>query len=303
MPKSNQELSKLKFILHYKTEELRNQIQPKDIQIQNKEEQMMDITEELGNLQKMKISLDLQFVELKEKLTATEREICIARQENNENNALLHQIRNDLHDASRLLHETTQLKNLVMSLYHKYHKDKALFAEHLQVFNAQAQFLQQRDLLERTVTSLKKQVTEEPGKEKAGAVSLMKREKGIPHSSQPGLSWKLNSIPSMNGNAAGNETILHSTLSCLAPRRNLADLTVAHAVSTCPAHEKKSPFKDSLTAMNDVIKYIKDYVEKYVVYSFQYSTSNAFWLEMKFTNVKGETVIEHIFGSQQCKYS
>ncbi|XP_049853905.1 cilia- and flagella-associated protein 57-like [Schistocerca gregaria] len=44
LKESNQELSKLKFILHYKTEELRNQIQPKDIQIQNKEEQMMDVS-------------------------------------------------------------------------------------------------------------------------------------------------------------------------------------------------------------------------------------------------------------------
>ncbi|PSN49348.1 hypothetical protein C0J52_04287 [Blattella germanica] len=163
LKQKNQELDKFKFVLNYKIAELKNQIEPKDREIKQKKEQIQDMELELENLQKVNTSLDLQLAELREKLSATNNELIKEHQENRSKNALLRRIRFDLHNASGLIQEPKQLKDTVRQLYHKYSQDSDFVTSRGEDIDAQTEFMRQREHLERTVTSLKKQVFKETG--------------------------------------------------------------------------------------------------------------------------------------------
>ena len=68
---------------------------------------------ELEGMEKANISLDLQLVELREKLNATSCELSREHEQNRSKNALLKKIRIDLHDASGLIQEPKRLKDTV----------------------------------------------------------------------------------------------------------------------------------------------------------------------------------------------
>nr|CAD7587153.1 unnamed protein product [Timema genevievae] len=140
LKRKNQELEKYKFVLNYKIKELKNQIEPKDRENKEKKEQIQDLTE------------------LKEKLYATDLELEAERQRNRENNSLLRRIRIDLHNCSGLIQEPNKLKESVRNLYHKYSHDQESASNRVQDVDAQTEFMRQREHLERTVASLKRQV-------------------------------------------------------------------------------------------------------------------------------------------------
>ena len=68
---------------------------------------------ELENMQKVNTSLDLQLAELREKLNATNNELIVEHEQNRSKNAVMRQIRIDLHNASGLIQEPKKLKDMV----------------------------------------------------------------------------------------------------------------------------------------------------------------------------------------------
>nr|CAD7457121.1 unnamed protein product [Timema tahoe] len=177
LKRKNQELEKYKFVLNYKIKELKNQIEPKDRENKEKKEQIQDVSwkniccdhKHLWQLSrtfkysfnknfKTNNSLELQLTELKEKLYATDLELEAERQRNRENNSLLRRIRIDLHNCSGLIQEPNKLKESVKNLYHKYSHDQESASNRVQDVDAQTEFMRQREHLERTVASLKRQV-------------------------------------------------------------------------------------------------------------------------------------------------
>ncbi|XP_067002116.2 cilia- and flagella-associated protein 57 [Anabrus simplex] len=162
LKRKNQELEKFKFVLNYKIKELKNQIEPKDREIKEKKEQIQDMELELENLQKTNTSLDLQLAELKEKLHATDMELQTTLSQNRGSRALFRRMQMDLHDAAGLIQEPNKLKQAVTALYHKYSQDDDDFLNtRVQDVDAQAEFMRQREHLERTVAALKRQAAKE----------------------------------------------------------------------------------------------------------------------------------------------
>jgi hypothetical protein len=68
---------------------------------------------ELGSLQKLNMSLELQLAGLREKLKATSKELASAHERNREAHALFGHIVSDLHSASGLIQEPKKLKDIV----------------------------------------------------------------------------------------------------------------------------------------------------------------------------------------------
>nr|CAD7265563.1 unnamed protein product [Timema shepardi] len=155
LKRKNQELEKYKFVLNYKIKELKNQIEPKDRENKEKKEQIQDLTE------------------LKEKLYATDLELEAERQRNRENNSLLRRIRIDLHNCSGLIQEPNKLKESVRNLYHKYSHDQESASSRVQDVDAQTEFMRQREHLERTVASLKRQVTKGQSSQHGEGMKIM----------------------------------------------------------------------------------------------------------------------------------
>ncbi|XP_033323342.1 testes of unusual size [Megalopta genalis] len=164
MKRSNQELEKFKFVLNYKITELKNQIEPRDQEIRELKEKIQDMETELVNLHKTNVSLELQLHELREKLKSARRELQHEDHRGKKCQQLLKKIRVDLLDTSGLVQEPQALKNAVTKLYHKYSAGDDFLRSRKADFDAQCEFMKQRDHLERTIGSLRKQVLQDkPG--------------------------------------------------------------------------------------------------------------------------------------------
>ncbi|XP_017883097.1 cilia- and flagella-associated protein 57 [Ceratina calcarata] len=158
LKRTNQELEKFKFVLNYKITELKNQIEPRDQEIKELKEKIRDMETELVNLHKTTVSLELQLYELREKLGAARRELQYEVHRNKRCQQLMKKIRVDLLDASGLVQEPSALKTAIMKLYHKYSSSDEFLRTRKADLDAQCEFIKQRDHLERTIASLRKQV-------------------------------------------------------------------------------------------------------------------------------------------------
>jgi len=154
----NQELEKYKFVLNYKIQELRNQIEPRDREIAELKQNMRDIEEELLNLHKVNTNLEMQLHEVKEKLNAAHHEIICEKRLNKICEQLLRKIRVDILDVAGLVQEPNALKIAVKDLYHKYSAGDEFLRSRKADQAAECEFIKQRNFLERTVMSLRKQV-------------------------------------------------------------------------------------------------------------------------------------------------
>ncbi|KMQ89315.1 wd repeat-containing protein 65 [Lasius niger] len=158
MKRTNQELEKYKFVLDYKIQELKNQIEPRNREIQELKENIRDMEAELTSLHKTNVSLELQLHEVREKLHAARQELDRETHRNKRCQQLLRKIRVDILDTAGLIQEPNALKTAVRDLYHKYSADDEFLRSRKADVDAQCEFIKQRDYLERTIASLKKQV-------------------------------------------------------------------------------------------------------------------------------------------------
>lgn len=156
--RTNQELEKFKFVLNYKIQELKDQIEPREREIAQLKENIRDIEEELLSLNRVKSNLELQLHEVKEKLHAARHEIDCERRMTKVCQQLWRRIRVDILDVAGLIQEPSMLKTAVKDLYHKYSADDEFVRSRAADQAAECEFIRQRDFLEKTVASLKKQV-------------------------------------------------------------------------------------------------------------------------------------------------
>ncbi|KAJ1523827.1 hypothetical protein ONE63_010385 [Megalurothrips usitatus] len=158
LKKANQELDKFKFVLNYKIKELKSEIEPKDLEIKEKKEQIQDMEQELERLQRNSESLKVEMNEIKEKLSGTEAELQMEKSGHVNSKRLLKRLWVDLHNTSSLIQSPHALCDSMKLLYQKYSGNPSLLLSRAQDTDAQAEFKRQREHLERTVASLKRQV-------------------------------------------------------------------------------------------------------------------------------------------------
>ncbi|KAM0726478.1 Cilia and flagella-associated protein 57 [Formica fusca] len=173
MKQTNQELEKFKFVLNYKIQELKNQIEPRDREIQELKENIRDMEAELMNLHKTNVNLELQLHEVREKLRAARQELDRETHRNKRCEQLVRKIRVDILDAAGLIQEPNALKTAVKDLYHKYSADDEFLRSRKADVDAQCEFIKQRGYLERTITSLRKQVSQDTSTGDKGLEKMM----------------------------------------------------------------------------------------------------------------------------------
>lgn len=156
--RTNQELEKFKFVLNYKIRELESQIEPRDQEIKELKEKIRNMEVEQTNMDTTNKSLESQLHETQEKLHAARQEINCEMQKNRRCQRLLRKIRIDICDTAGLVQEPNNLKAAVKDLYHKYSADDELLYSRKADLDVQHELAKQKDQLERTVASLKKQV-------------------------------------------------------------------------------------------------------------------------------------------------
>ncbi|EFN86628.1 WD repeat-containing protein 65 [Harpegnathos saltator] len=158
MLRMNQELEKYKFVLNHKIQELKDQIEPRDQEIQQLKEKIQNMEAELESHRETDASLRLQLSRAREKLQATRQEVSSEIRKDKRCQKLVRRIRTDILDTADLVQEPSALKAAVTSLYHKYSAADEFLRSRKADMDAYCEFIRQREFLERTVASLKKQV-------------------------------------------------------------------------------------------------------------------------------------------------
>ena len=158
MKRDNQELEKFKFVLEHKISELKKQIEPKDKEIKEHKEKIHDMESELVNLHKVNVNLELQYHALKGKLGTARQELQVEVQKSKKCQMLLKKMHIDIFDTAGLVQEPHALKTGIMHLYHKYCNDDEFLRIRKEDLDVHCEFIKQRDHLERTIASLRKQV-------------------------------------------------------------------------------------------------------------------------------------------------
>lgn len=160
------ELEKYKFLLDQKITELKNQIEPKDKEIQEHKEKIHHMETELINLHKTNINIELEYRRLKQKFLTIKRANSCELEKNKKCQILLKRMHIDIYDVARLVQEPQSLKTSIKKLYHKYCNDEAFLNIRREEFDLQCEFNKQRDHLERTIASLRKQVFQDTTNDK-----------------------------------------------------------------------------------------------------------------------------------------
>lgn len=157
----NQELEKHKFVLNHKIQELKDQIEPRDEEIQELKEKLRDTETKLESHHEIKDNLKLQLRETQEKLQGARQETNSETRRGRRCQKLVRRIRTDILDTAGLVQEPSALKTAVTSLYHKYSAAEEFLRSRKADMDAQCEFIRQRELLEKTIASLQKQVSKD----------------------------------------------------------------------------------------------------------------------------------------------
>lgn len=120
LKKKNQELEKFKFVLDYKIQELKDEMEPKEREMQGLQAQARELDQQLEQANRMTYDLDSTLAELKMKLKAQERELNGLRADSARKETLLDRIKFDLGQCARFVDKPKELKGSVVEVYQKY---------------------------------------------------------------------------------------------------------------------------------------------------------------------------------------
>ncbi|XP_014478629.1 PREDICTED: cilia- and flagella-associated protein 57 [Dinoponera quadriceps] len=158
--RANQELEKYKFVLTHKVQELEGQIEPRNREIQQLNEEIRNTGIELKSYHETEASLKLELRETREKLRAARQEVDSEVHKSRRCQRLVRRIRTDILDTA-VQEEPSALRTAVTSLYHKYSAAEQFLRSRKADVDAECEFKKQRELLERTVASLQRQVSKD----------------------------------------------------------------------------------------------------------------------------------------------
>ncbi|XP_042806543.1 cilia- and flagella-associated protein 57 isoform X3 [Panthera leo] len=173
LKKKNQELEKFKFVLDYKIKELKKQIEPREDEIKVMKEQIQEMEAELERFHKQNTQLELNIMELWQKLRATDQEMHRERQKERDLEALVRRFKTDLHNCVAYIQEPRLLKEKVRALFEKYVQRADMVEIAGLNTDLQQEYARQREHLERNLATLRKKVVKESELRRTDYVRIM----------------------------------------------------------------------------------------------------------------------------------
>ncbi|KFO93144.1 WD repeat-containing protein 65, partial [Buceros rhinoceros silvestris] len=161
LKKKNQEMSKFKFILDYRTEEFKKQIETRENDIRTMKKQIREMEGELERFHKESTQLKLNITQLQQKLKATDCEIHRERQKKQNMETLIKRFKTDLHNCVGFIQDSKKMKDGIRELYAKYVQQSDLVETEAVDTDLQQEYMRQREYLERNLAALKKKVVKD----------------------------------------------------------------------------------------------------------------------------------------------
>lgn len=124
LKKKNMELEKFKFVLDYKIKELKKQIEPRELEITAKSEQILKMEDELESFYQHNNKLELEKVNSGQKLKVLDNELRQQKQKCKDYMNLLKTLAIEITKMTSIITEPNQLKQAVKNLHEKISSDK-----------------------------------------------------------------------------------------------------------------------------------------------------------------------------------
>ncbi|KAM9239224.1 LOW QUALITY PROTEIN: cilia- and flagella-associated protein 57 [Leptosomus discolor] len=158
LKKKNQELEKFEFVLDYRTEEFKKQIESRDNDTETMKEQIHEMEGEPEQFHKESTQLKLNITQLQQKLKATDHKMHRERQKK-QNMETLIKFKTDLHNCVGFIQDSKKMKDGMHELYSNYMQQSDLVET--EAADTDLQQERQRQYLERNLAALKKKVVKD----------------------------------------------------------------------------------------------------------------------------------------------
>ncbi|XP_009876698.1 PREDICTED: WD repeat-containing protein 65, partial [Apaloderma vittatum] len=161
LKQKNQELEKFKFILDYRTEEFKKQMESRENDTKTMKKQIHEMEGELERFHKENTQLKLNITRLQQKLKATDHEMHRERQKKQNMETLIKRVKTDLHNCVGFIQDSKKMKDGIRELYTKYVQQSDLVETEAVDADLQQEYMRQREYLERNLAALIKQVVKD----------------------------------------------------------------------------------------------------------------------------------------------
>ncbi|XP_048168843.1 cilia- and flagella-associated protein 57 isoform X1 [Corvus hawaiiensis] len=154
----NQELQNFKFVLSYRIEEFKKQIESRENHIETMKKQIDEMEDELEQFRKESTELKMNITQLQQKQKATAREVHREMEKKQNMETLIKRFKSDLHNCVSFIDDSKKMKDRIRELYTKYVHQSDLVE--VQAVNAdlQQQYEKQQEYHERNLAVLRKRV-------------------------------------------------------------------------------------------------------------------------------------------------
>ncbi|KAG0554261.1 hypothetical protein KC19_12G077500 [Ceratodon purpureus] len=156
LKRKNQELEKFKFVLDYKIKDLKEQVAPREIELQETRETVNKMEAELVRTHTLMEKRGFQMAEMKLLVEGAKKEGIRMRQQIADSGKLLVHFQNDFYNLSQNLENSRDVKATIMKMYDKYIKGKFTLEEIDK--NIITEYARQRLFLEKKVDNLSKKL-------------------------------------------------------------------------------------------------------------------------------------------------
>ncbi|XP_055839134.1 cilia- and flagella-associated protein 57-like [Episyrphus balteatus] len=156
----NEELEKYKQVLNHKINELKAQIEPREMTIVEKRKQITEMEQELTGLQKNNIQLELQLKELRDKCISVNVELKQERTRAKSARLCVTDICTEIYQLSQKLNHTDEMKEGMKALFLKYSDDDILKKFSALGGQQHADFQKQRAHIEKIMLGCKQKMDE-----------------------------------------------------------------------------------------------------------------------------------------------
>nr|XP_030134824.1 cilia- and flagella-associated protein 57 isoform X1 [Taeniopygia guttata] len=152
----NQELENFKFVLSYRIEEFKKQIESRENDIETMKKQISEMEEQLEQFRKESVGLKLTITQLQQKQKATAGEVHREMEKKQNMETLIKRFKADLLNCVRFINDSKKMKAGIHELYTKYVHQPGMVEAQAEDADLQQQYKKQQEYNERNLAVLRK---------------------------------------------------------------------------------------------------------------------------------------------------
>ena len=172
-------MEKHSFVLNHKIKLLEDEILPKENKISEMKSQILAMEEELTNVVKDQAEFNVQMSEAKSKLTNAVLEVTTERRKVLQHTSQISKLQKEVQALHPLLQDPKKLKDAVSALCSKHGAGDGAEAEQDADSSTQSEIVRQKDYLEKTVLSLKSQLSQVEQQNKSNNLKMFRENKEL----------------------------------------------------------------------------------------------------------------------------